>query len=647
MRYLILLAAIGITLNMNAQKSPVKIKPGIPSFSAPTQKYDDKDLSKTPSIATVVNPSGRGTAEITTVNIGNSANAYGLYSGGRTVLWAEPSINAITFAHRMTIVPGSGYIAYDLSKDGGNTWTVNKQVFNPTAGGTAPARYPQGLIYNPQGNTNADNAYFSAFFPTLDGSNAGANSWGGYGVATEKLIGTGLTQDGWSSDPPIRQNVPDAMTINPVTGDIFVVEPGLINGLGTGYTDTLVVTHGVFNNTTNAFDYDQYTLYAPMVHIADVSSIADTKIAFAPDGMTGYILLLGDNEQDAFATGLAYYPILLKTTDGGANWDENQITVPLGGTDGLSGIVNDLLTDDQIAQVFSPPLPNRDEIVYTTAFTSDLSVDMNGNPVISTVIGVASSTPYSIVSGAGLFASYNIYSTDKGTTWYGVKLGSNLKTFRGTWGDVTEDNRSQITSTKDGTKMFFSWLDTDFEGFTDNQSPDIYCAAWNVTDNTYTEVTNVTYLSDAWLQAFMGTASNYAFTPQAGSYVIPFVYQEMSTTDPTQPVQYKYIKDFTITDAMFTIQSAKDLNVIKGSVSQNYPNPFKDKTEIVVNLDEKANVSLEVYNITGQKVYEVPKVTLQKGSHSFSISGKDLNAGIYTYSVKINDSQVTRKMVVK
>lgn len=550
------------------------------------------------------------------------------------------------------VTPGSGYLAYDLSTDGGATWSVYNQIFDPTAGGTANARYPQGGIYNPAGNTDPNNAYMNVFAATLDGSNGTAGSWGGYGTATTKLDGTGNSQLGWPSVPPIRQNVPDAMTINPVTGDLFVVDPSVIGGLGNQYVDTLVITRGIFNSELGKYDYEQSLLYAP-VNVYG-TAVADSRIAFAPDGMTGYIMTLSDNGEDPFATELAYYPILYKTTDGGETWDETPITVPLGGPDGLYGIEYGLLTDDQIALLFEEPLPNRDEIVYTTAFTSDFAVDMYGNPVISVVIGVASSTAYSIISETQTFASFNIYSNDGGETWYAQKVGTNLLTFRGTWGEISEDNRSQLTTTPDGSKMFFSWLDTDFEGQVDNNQPDIYCVGWDVVNNTYTDAdpntddidaVNVTFLSDAWLQAYMGTASYYCFT-SGNNYIVPFAYQEMDPTDPAVQVQYKYIPDFMFNESDFVWVGTNQVAAESNGISQNFPNPFHGTSQVEINLTASAKVSLEVYNLVGQKVYELPSSDLGSGSHTLVIDATNLKPGIYTYSVITNNERSTRKMIV-
>lgn len=643
MKKLLLIAtAVCISAGLFAQKSPVKVKSNVPTASMKLYNVDEESLLNSTTIVnnTLPRPSVKGTADITIINIGGASNAYGLYNGGRTAIWADPNINAVAFFHRMLIPPGSGYIAHDLSLDGGNTWTVNNQFYNPTIAPGANARYPQGVLVNPVGNTDPNNAYAVNVNPILDGSNGTAGSWGGLGAAFTKLDGTGAAQQSWPSTPPFRNNVPDAMTVNPVTGEVFVVEPSLIGGLGNQYVDTLVITRG--NIEGDAITWEQELLYAPVVSYG--TSVADTRIAFAPDGQTGYIMTLSDNGVDGFATGLAYYPILYKTTDGGNTWSD-AITVPLGGPDGMNGIVNGLLTDDQIAELFEAPVPARDEIAYTTAFTSDFAVDYNGNPVISVVIGVAASDPYSIVSAAGFFASYNILSLDGGQTWLAQKLGANLKTFRGEWGEVAEDNRSQLTTSYDGRYMFFSWLDTDFEGQTDNIQPDIFCVGWDVENNLYTDVVNVTFLSDAWLQAYMGTASYYAL-PAADGHIVPLMYQDFNTTDPLQPVQYKYIKDFSFSAADYYIVGNSYKETVS-KISQNYPNPFNGVTRVDVTLTKQANVSLEVYNLLGQKVYEIPARNLGEGTHNFQINAAGLNAGIYTYSVIANGERTTRKMVIK
>ena len=651
MKKLLLIAgAVCISAGLYAQKAPAKVKQNIPSHSAQLFNIaEDVPAQSATMVSTqpVYQNLNRGTNDITVMDIGTSANAFGLYNGGRSALWADPNINSVAFFHRMAIPPGSGFIANDLSKDGGATWTVNNQMYAPV--GDAVGRYPQGVLLNPVGNNDPNNAYAVNVNAAADKSNG--DTWGGLGASSIKLDGTNLSQQSWPTTGPFRNNVPSAMAVNPVTGDVFVVEPSLVGGLGNQYVDTLVITKGVL--VDNVMEWEQTLLYAPVNQYG--TGMADERIAFAPDGMIGYICTLSDNGDDEFATGAAYYPILYKTTDGGLTWDENPIVVPLGGPEGLSGIMYGLLTDEQIGLLFEAPLPDRDEIPYTTAFTSDFAVDFNGNPVISVVIGVAGSDPYSISTASGFTASYNIHSRDGGETWMAEKLGENLLQFRGTWftaddnTDMSEDNRSQLTTTFDGTKMFFSWLDTEFDQAEENSKPDIFCIGWDVASNMYTEVVNVTFLSDAWLQAYMGTASYYALDAADG-YIIPFAYQEMlivnNAPDPGSPVQYKYIPDFKFTEADFIRIAVEEVENSVASISQNFPNPANDITSVKVTLAKSAKVSLEVHNILGQKVYEIDARDFSEGTHKLDINVKALKAGVYTYSVIANGERSTRKMMI-
>ena len=53
------------------------------------------------------------------------------------------------------------------------------------------------------------------------------------------------------------------------------------------------------------------------------------------------------------------------------------------------------------------------------------------------------------------------------------------------------------------------------------------------------------------------------------------------------------------------------------SVSQNYPNPFKEKTEVNLYLQEKEYIKITIRNILGRELAQY-KNTLNSGNHSFS-----------------------------
>jgi predicted outer membrane repeat protein len=84
---------------------------------------------------------------------------------------------------------------------------------------------------------------------------------------------------------------------------------------------------------------------------------------------------------------------------------------------------------------------------------------------------------------------------------------------------------------------------------------------------------------------------------------------------------------------------------------QNYPNPFNPSTTINYSLKENANVSLNIYNIKGQKVKQLVSEQLSAGQHSVVWNGKDNNgksvsSGIYFYKLKAGDFQKVKKMIL-
>jgi hypothetical protein len=83
------------------------------------------------------------------------------------------------------------------------------------------------------------------------------------------------------------------------------------------------------------------------------------------------------------------------------------------------------------------------------------------------------------------------------------------------------------------------------------------------------------------------------------------------------------------------------------TVSQNSPNPFHGSATISVNVTKPGNLSLEVYNLMGQKMMTANKGVVNSGTHQFVIDGNKLSAGIYFYTVKIGNASFTHKMIVE
>jgi len=86
-------------------------------------------------------------------------------------------------------------------------------------------------------------------------------------------------------------------------------------------------------------------------------------------------------------------------------------------------------------------------------------------------------------------------------------------------------------------------------------------------------------------------------------------------------------------------------------LTQNYPNPFNPETIIKYSIPKNSKVSLNIYNIKGQKVRTLIKDKLETGQHSVVWNGTDENnksvsSGIYFYKLKVANFEKTKKMIL-
>jgi hypothetical protein len=81
-------------------------------------------------------------------------------------------------------------------------------------------------------------------------------------------------------------------------------------------------------------------------------------------------------------------------------------------------------------------------------------------------------------------------------------------------------------------------------------------------------------------------------------------------------------------------------------LSQNYPNPFNAVTEIKVTLLQSSEVSLDIYNVIGQKISTLVEGNLEAGTHAFRWDASDNPSGVYFYSLKYGGNLDIRKMIL-
>jgi len=87
------------------------------------------------------------------------------------------------------------------------------------------------------------------------------------------------------------------------------------------------------------------------------------------------------------------------------------------------------------------------------------------------------------------------------------------------------------------------------------------------------------------------------------------------------------------------------------AVQQNYPNPFNPSTTIMYSLPQRARVTVDVYNVLGQRVRRLVDETQPAGNHSVvwngdNEGGQPVSSGFYFYRVKAGDQAHNKKMLL-
>ncbi|MGE0018860.1 MAG: FlgD immunoglobulin-like domain containing protein, partial [Draconibacterium sp.] len=106
------------------------------------------------------------------------------------------------------------------------------------------------------------------------------------------------------------------------------------------------------------------------------------------------------------------------------------------------------------------------------------------------------------------------------------------------------------------------------------------------------------------------------------------------------------------TQTLVTIEAdVTSSEILSGNGIECYPNPFKDEVFIKLYLLNNSDVTVEVYNQTGQRIRVIQNSKTFDGDIEFSWDGNNENnqrvkEGFYFVRVVIDNSVITRKIVL-
>ncbi|MCX7697665.1 MAG: T9SS type A sorting domain-containing protein [Bacteroidales bacterium] len=563
------------------------------------------------------------TTLVSKVVIGSSKNIYTALVSQSNVISANQDLNTITMTRRGNVSsPSSGLIQVSVSKDGGNTWdSTTVELWNRYT--INPGRYPSGVIYNPAGNTNPDNAFVVGSGPVL---NSSANSFVGNFFASVRLNGSNLNQQTTLYTTDTAGGVGyvnrfSRLYLQERKGKFFVLGDANTDN-GTQYTSFVtVINRGIWDPTGDS------VIWSRSYHVPNFltsnglpDGLAWPALIMDENGQNGYLIYIG---RDGDATdNLSYIPMIYKTTDGGANWVK-QTAFDWSAIPAVQEIAN-------ISRVGRPFFSR----------IKDATIDANGNPHFICYVQPAWSDHPDSLGYYGVFTYHNGFVFD----FYKTSTGWNgfiIDTIRSK--DVDEDHsptsdpldwdeRIQVTRTPDGSVLFFAWMDTDTTLDAYNLYPDIIVKRYNVATNTLGPRVNLTQGTNYDGVNYWMYLGDYCFVDQQGIATLHITTSDLNLSD-VGPVKHYYVKNVKIAPN-------GEYASIKESTSpivSIYPNPVKD--QLYVNLNS-GNYQLYIYNTLGNLV-----LSKEANGGMNVVDMSKLPAGLYIINVTGSGSNVVKKVI--
>jgi len=125
--------------------------------------------------------------------------------------------------------------------------------------------------------------------------------------------------------------------------------------------------------------------------------------------------------------------------------------------------------------------------------------------------------------------------------------------------------------------------------------------------------------------------------------------QQYSFTDRNIESRVNYAYRLKQIDYNGTLEYSSVVNIgftlpLEFLLEQNYPNPFNPSTSIAYAVPVKSDVTLEVYNLIGQKITTLVQGEVEAGKHTAQFNASSMSSGLYLFkltAVGENGSQFT------
>ncbi len=153
-------------------------------------------------------------------------------------------------------------------------------------------------------------------------------------------------------------------------------------------------------------------------------------------------------------------------------------------------------------------------------------------------------------------------------------------------------------------------------------------------------------IDTSWMDIIENPTILNNMTHEIPSAMVYYDLPDLVNAISPRPVSYNpaaYVISDTTDTTTISIKNINN-NVVLG---QNYPNPFRNSTNIAYSIDQPANVSLVVYDLQGNIVKKLVDEYQAPDTYSLNIDQNSLQPGVYFYQLKINGKrEASKKMIV-
>ncbi len=517
--------------------------------------------------------------------IGKTWNAYAPQSPYTNLIAYDPFSNLAALVKRTDRTgAGSGRIVYQISKDGGQTWSP--QIGPINSGNFLSGRHPNVLISNPTKSADPTAATVVANYNDLTAS----PTFGDVIYASDKQSAPGAPAF-FGRDASDAFSYAGAVDLN--NGDCYFS----ITGANSFYSAVGKLTGGG-------------TTLAPHVVIApgnQIITLSGAMVDVGNDGTVHYVTRARFSQgAPTSATFLWRYQ---RSTDGGATWSAPEH-------------VN----------------PNVAAGRHVSNYEFDVIVDGNNQFHIAALL---------VDTLANDLDLYDIVRSTGGT-WSAVKVADIRRSvFAGIpqepgGSQLIQLNEPEFAKTKDGKILALKWIDIIPNATTpaEQSTPDVWLASstsgsWSVPVNvsnspTIAEVfTNLaTFMSDNG-QLFM-----FFLTPTVGDLSECNLWFLPEAKIQTTAVSEK------------TKSAPEDFALHQNYPNPLRASAFNPSTSISFSLPVATTVKLQVFDVLGNEVASLINARLEAGTHEVKFAPKKLPSGVYFYRLQTAQQILMKKMVL-